>query len=54
MSTTCNGGMSTLIGLYASVASLLDEVAKQPIKGLCLHLTALSRVLRTLVRKPSP
>jgi pyrimidine oxygenase len=36
MSTTCNGGMSTLIGSYASVASMLDEVAKQPIKGFML------------------
>jgi pyrimidine oxygenase len=28
--------MSTLIGSYATVASMLDEVAMQPIKGVML------------------
>lgn len=36
MSKNCNGSMSTLIGSYASVASMLDEVATQPIKGVML------------------
>ncbi|RDW74223.1 putative pyrimidine monooxygenase RutA-4 [Coleophoma crateriformis] len=36
MATNCNGSMSTLIGSYASVASMLDEVASQPIKGVML------------------
>jgi pyrimidine oxygenase len=36
MAAQCNANMSTLIGSYASVASMLDEVAKQPIKGVML------------------
>jgi pyrimidine oxygenase len=36
MGTNCNGSMSTLIGSYANVASMLDEVATQPIKGVML------------------
>lgn len=36
MAAQCNANMSTLIGSYASVAAMLDEVAQQPIKGVML------------------
>ncbi|KAE9372471.1 putative pyrimidine monooxygenase ruta [Stipitochalara longipes BDJ] len=36
MAPKCNANMSTLIGSYASVAAMLDEVAKEPIKGVML------------------
>ena len=36
MAPKCNANMSSLIGSYASVAAMLDEVAKEPIKGVML------------------
>jgi pyrimidine oxygenase len=36
MAPKCNANMSTLIGSYASVAAMLDEAAKEPIKGVML------------------
>lgn len=32
----CNGSMGTLIGSYASIASMLDEVAQEEVKGVML------------------
>lgn len=36
MSGKSNGSMGTLIGSYANVASMLDEMATEPIKGVML------------------
>ena len=36
MAKVSNASMATLLGSYASVAAMLDEVATQPIKGVML------------------
>jgi pyrimidine oxygenase len=36
MAPKCNANMSTVIGSCASVAAMLDEAAKEPIKGVML------------------
>lgn len=54
MAPKCNANMSTLIGSYANVAAMLDEVAKEPIKGVMLTFDDFVKGVETFGTKIQP
>jgi len=54
MAPKCNANMSSLIGSYASVAAMLDEVAKEPIKGVMLTFDDFVKGVETFGTKIQP